>query len=132
MSAILIDTGPLYALAVPSDGLHAQAQRDSQRIRQQRLDVVIAYPVLLETYRLLLRRVPLATAHGWLTQVMSTGSFVNPREEDYLQAAERVRVYRDQPLTLVDAVLAVLSERGDVPVWTYDHHFDVLRVDHWR
>ena len=132
MSAILADSGPLYALAIPSDEHHIQAQRDSQRMRQQQLDVVVAYPVLIETYHLLLRRVPLATAHGWLTQIMTRGSFVNPRDEDYLEASQRVRRYRDQQLTLVDAIVAVLSERAGVPVWTYDHHFDIMRIDRWR
>jgi len=93
---------------------------------------VILYPVLLETYRLLLRRVPLVTAHGWLTQIMTNSSFVNPLADDYLEAARRVRRFRDQPLTLVDAIVAVLSEHSGTPVWTYDHHFDVMRIDRWR
>lgn len=131
MSAVLIDTGPLYALAVPSDEHHTQAQQDSSRIRQQRLDAVVIFPVLVETYQLLLRRVPLPTAHAWLVQVTATSSFLNPDDEDYLQAAHRVRSYQDQRLTLVNAVLAVVSERLGQPVWTYDHHFDVLRIDRW-
>jgi predicted nucleic acid-binding protein len=132
MSAVLVDTGPLYALAVPSDEHHLVAQRDSQRLRQQQVDVVVAYPVLLETYRLLLRRVPLVTAHSWLRQVTTTTSLLNPRAEDYLEAIERVRRYHDQSLTLVDALIAILSEDSRTPVWAYDHHFDILRVDRWR
>lgn len=132
MSAVLVDTSPLYALAVPSDQYHVQAQAESEQIRRQGLDVVIAYPVVIETYQLLLRRVPLVTAHGWLTQMSSRGSFVNPRDEDYLEATQRVRRYRDQPLTLVDAVVAVLSDQGGAPVWSYDHHFDIMRIDRWR
>ena len=123
---------PLYALAVPSDQHHVEAQRNSQRIRQQGLDVVTSYPVLFETYRLLLRRVPLPTAHRWLTQIMASSSFVNPREDDYVEAVQRIHRYRDQPLTLVDAVLAVLSQRSGTPVWSHDHHFDVMQVDRWR
>jgi predicted nucleic acid-binding protein len=132
MSAVLVDTGPLYSLAVPSDEHHITAQHDSRRLREQNLDIVVVYPVLLETYRLLLRRVALVSAHGWLTQVTASSSFVNPREKDYLEAAQRVRRYRDQPLTLVDAILAVFSERSETPVWTYDHHFDVMRIERWR
>ena len=40
--------------------------------------------------------------------------------------------YPDQPITLFDALLAVMSERFDLPVWTFDHHFDVMRVAVWR
>jgi predicted nucleic acid-binding protein len=63
--------------------------------------------------------------------MLTTASFLNPLEEDYLQAAHRVRTYHDQPLTLVDAVLTVLSERLGLPVWSYDYHFDLLRVPRW-
>ena len=40
--------------------------------------------------------------------------------------------YRDQDLSLFDAIAAVVSERLSLPVWTYDHHFDVIRADVWR
>jgi len=45
---------------------------------------------------------------------------------------ERLLAYTDQPLSLVDAVLAVVSSRLASPVWTFDHHFDVLRAEVWR
>ncbi len=32
---------------------------------------------------------------------------------------------------LVDATLAVLSDRLELPVWTYDFHFDVMQIDMW-
>jgi predicted nucleic acid-binding protein len=40
--------------------------------------------------------------------------------------------YRDQPISLFDAVLAVLARDADVPVWTYDHHFDLMKIAVWR
>jgi hypothetical protein len=30
------------------------------------------------------------------------------------------------------AVTAVVGRRLSMPVWTYDHHFDVVRVEVWR
>jgi hypothetical protein len=30
------------------------------------------------------------------------------------------------------ALTAVLSEELDLPVWTYDHHFDVMASYVWR
>lgn len=54
------------------------------------------------------------------------------RSDDYFRAAQTVRSFEDQPLTLVDAVLAQLSMRLSAPVWTYDHHFDVMGVTVWR
>jgi hypothetical protein len=29
-------------------------------------------------------------------------------------------------------VLAVLVRRADIPIWTYDHHFDLMSVAVWR
>jgi len=44
----------------------------------------------------------------------------------------RVRGYADQRLTLTDLVLATMSVRLVAPVWTYDHHVDLLQVAVWR
>jgi predicted nucleic acid-binding protein len=33
---------------------------------------------------------------------------------------------------LFDATVAVLAQRTGSQVWTYDHHFDVMRVPVWR
>lgn len=38
----------------------------------------------------------------------------------------------DQAITLFDATLAVLASRLKLEVWTYDHHFDVMRAKVWR
>jgi predicted nucleic acid-binding protein len=38
----------------------------------------------------------------------------------------------DQDISLFDAITHVVSERLHVPVWSYDHHFDVLRTRRWR
>jgi predicted nucleic acid-binding protein len=43
-----------------------------------------------------------------------------------------VRTLSDQNLTLVDATLAALASRLKIEVWTYDHHFDLMRVPVWR
>jgi len=32
----------------------------------------------------------------------------------------------------IRATLAALSARLNAPIWTYDHHFDVMRVKVWR
>lgn len=40
--------------------------------------------------------------------------------------------FTDQSITLVDATIAVLASRLGIEVWTYDHHFDVMRTTMWR
>ena len=70
-------------------------------------------------------------ASNWLTE-MAAAALVNPAPEDYRQAAEKIRMLADQSITLFDAVAAVVATRLRVDVWTYDHHFDVMRVPVWR
>jgi hypothetical protein len=57
---------------------------------------------------------------------------VNPSVEDYIGGAVKLATFTDQSITLFDSVLAVLSTRLRVQVWTYDHHFDVMRSEVWR
>jgi predicted nucleic acid-binding protein len=130
---VLADTGPLYALEDPDDQHHARTQEDAARLERERLSVVIAYPTILEAHNLLLRRLPLPDVQNWLREVTTTATeIINPTLEDYRQAIERTRRFPDQEITLFDAVAATLSERLDLPVWTFDHHFDVMGVPVWR
>jgi predicted nucleic acid-binding protein len=131
-SAVLADTGPLYAAADPSDQYHQPAQEELRRIERQRLHVVVCYPTILETHSLIVRRLGPAVAAAWSQQVLSGTGRLNPLPDDYEQAYHLAATYTDQPITLFDAVLAFLSRRLQLPVCTYDHHFDVMRVSVWR
>ena len=92
----------------------------------------MSFSTLLEAYTLVLHRLGLRTARTWLAEVLIGTTSLNPTPEDYGEAAARIQAYSDQPLTLFDTVLAVLSERLGLPVWTYDHHFDIMRAPVWR
>ena len=131
MRAVLADTGPLYAAADDGDAHHQQALRQLQKLARERREVVVTYPTLLEAYSLVLFRMGTKAAFQWLTY-MADASLVNPTPEDYRQAAARVRALADQRITLFDATVAALATRLGLEVWTYDHHFDVMRVSVWR
>jgi predicted nucleic acid-binding protein len=130
-SAVLADTGPLYAAADPDDAHHKRARRELSRLAAGHQEVVVAYPTLLETYTLVLFRLGESAAFRWLEE-MADAALVNPSAEDYRQAVTRVQALKDQPITLFDALVATLSRRLDLEVWTYDYHFDVMRVGVWR
>ena len=98
---------------------------------RSRREVLLAYPVLLECYSLLLFRLGRNAAAEWLTEV-GGASFVNPTPQDYGRAFNTVRTLTVEPLTLVDATVAALALRLVLEVWTYDHHFDAKRVPVWR
>jgi predicted nucleic acid-binding protein len=130
-AAVLADTGPLYAATDPSDAHHRRALSELQRLARNRREVLVPSPILLEAYSLVRRRFDPNIAFGWLTEI-DKATLVNPTPEDYRQAMAKVQTYVDQPITLFDATLAVLALRMGLQVWTYDHHFDVMRVPIWR
>ncbi len=129
--AVLVDTGPLYAATDPSDIHHRRAVGELQKLARNRCDVLVPSPILLEAYSLVRRRFDSSIAFGWLTDV-SEAKLINPTPEDYRQAKAKVQAYADQPITLFDATLAVMALRMELQVWTYDHHFDMMRVPVWR
>ncbi len=128
---MLADTGPLYASADPDDAYHKQAQQELRQLAREKREVVVAYPTLLEAYSLVLFRLGKSAASHWLTD-MANATLVNPSAEDYRQAVTRTRALADQPVSLFDAVAAALATRLGLEVWTYDHHFDLMRVAVWR
>lgn len=130
-NAVLADAGPLYAAVDPSDSYHQQAVRELQRLSQDRCNVIVSFSTLLEVHSLILRRIRPSIALQWL-QEMAAATLINPTPEDYRQASAKLADFTDQSITLFDATLAVLALRAGVPVWTYDHHFEVMRVPVWR
>jgi predicted nucleic acid-binding protein len=130
--AVLADTGPLYAAADPDDAHHQRSHRELKRIARDKREVIVAYPTLAEAYTLVLYRLGKEAALSWLDDVRSGVALINPTPEDYQEAMKKVLAFPDQPITLFDATLAVLCSRLGAEVWTYDHHFDLMRAAVWR
>ena len=128
---MLADTGPLYAAADPDDAHHKRSRRELRRLADENYEIIVAYPTLLEAYTLVLFRLGETAAMRWLEE-MAGAALVNPSADDYRQAVVRVQSLKDQSITLFDALVASLAGRLGVEVWTYDHHFDVMRVAVWR
>jgi len=129
---VLADTGPLYALADPSDQFHDRAHRELETIVSRNNSVLVIFPVLCEAHTLVLRRLGGRYAAGWLSEMLSGSLPVNPDTNDYLDATVGLRKYSDHPITLVDALLARLTRRLEAPVWTFDRHFVTMRTSVWK
>jgi predicted nucleic acid-binding protein len=93
---------------------------------------VILYPTVFEAYSLILQRHSPAIAISWLADIPVDALFVDGKESDFLRAFEMVRRSSDQPVTLFDALMAANAARSNLPVWTYDHHFDILGAQRWH
>jgi uncharacterized protein len=129
---ILADAGPLYALRDADDALHVRSREEFGRLNAQRLRLAVPFPTLIESYSLAQRRLGLAHATSFLRHLLRTTVLLTPTEEDHRGAIRRVLRYSDQDISLADALLAVVSDRLQAPVWTYDHHFDVMGARVWR
>jgi predicted nucleic acid-binding protein len=71
-------------------------------------------------------------ASAWLNEILNRAVLLNLTSQDYHEAVTKLAAFPDQPITLFDATAAVLAGRLGVEVWTYDHHFDVMRAAVWR
>ena len=132
MKAILADTTPLYGAIDTSDQFHARAQAEIQRIAKEKLIVVVSFPVYIETYSLLLYRLGFEQANRFSQNCLESANLLNPTEEQYLKAIKKVQQFPDQTITIVDALTAILADELNMPVWTYDYHFDVMKISVWR
>lgn len=132
MRIVLADTGPLYAAVDPDDQYHSRAQTELGRLQDDGWGIAIAYPTLLEAYTLVMQRLGIAVAHRWLDEIAGATVLVLATSDDYVTAMRRIRIYTDQRLTLTDLVLATISMRLADPIWTYDHHFNLLQAAVWR
>lgn len=132
MRAVLVDTGPLYATVDSQDSYHRLSLQERRRFETQGITTAISYATLQEAHRLVLRRLGTRFAHGFLEEVITSGMFIAPTADDYTNAAHRVLGYSDQDISIADGICAELCEHLGIPVWTYDHHFDVMRVPVWR
>ena len=129
---VLADTGPLYALADPSDQYHRRAAGELEAIQAEGLGVAVMAVTLCEAYTLVLRRLGGAYSRHWLSELLSSSALVHPEPAEFLLAAAQLRKFPDHPVTLVDAVTAVMSRRLDVPVWSFDRHFTTMRTKLWN
>ncbi|MGK7941043.1 MAG: type II toxin-antitoxin system VapC family toxin [Crocosphaera sp.] len=129
---IIADTGPLYAAIDIDDQYHQRSQQELKIINQQKLAIIVPYPIYLETHKLILQSLGITTALKFTREIEKQVNFVNPTAEDYQAATSIITKFPDQKITLFDAVTVILANQINLPVWTYDYHFDIMKAEVWR
>lgn len=132
MKGVIADTGPLYAAYDSSDRYHGQAIDEIQRLETDNYSVILHYPVMLETHSLIMKRLGIQIGLRFIREISMGTELIHPLSDDYDRAIQFLDRFPDQSITLFDATTAVLSQRLNLPVWTYDFHFDVMGADVWR
>ena len=111
---------------------HRRAGAELEAIQEKGLGIAVGYATVCEAYTLVLRRLGCDYARQLLAEILAVAVLFNPEPADYVLAAPQLDRLPDQPITLVDAVTAVMAGRLGVRVWTFDRHFGAMRVKLWR
>jgi predicted nucleic acid-binding protein len=128
---ILADTGPLFALVDPSDQHAGRAAREAASIRESDARVVVLHATILEAYSLILRQLGTHYAQRWLAFLQPNTGLIPVADEYYEAAFALIQNFPDQDMTLFDALLHTVSVGSGMPIWTFDHHFDILGSSRW-
>lgn len=129
---IIADTGPLYAAIDREDQYHQRSQQELNKINQEQLAILLPHPIYLETHKLILQSLGITAALKFTKDIEKQVNFLNPTPEDYQAATSIITKFPDQKITLFDAVTVILANQINLPVWTYDYHFDVMQAQVWR
>ncbi len=123
-----MDTGPLYALADPSDQYHNRSKRERTALHSRSVRIVISVPTTCEVHKLISRRLGYKFGSEWVARLLERETIVQPTVGDLHAAKVLVEKYADQSVGLYDALLAAASKRLQAPVWTFDRHFALMGV----
>lgn len=132
MNAVIVDTGPLYAETDQNDQYHQQARSQLVRLNEDRTQIIVPYPIFLESHKLVLYKCGSYAASAFAKRIKSGTNLVNPTVQDYQISHNLLSRFSDQKITLFDAITATLSQQFNISVWTYDYHFDIMGIQVWR
>ena len=125
MTLLLVDTGPLVALADQRDAAHA---RCTQFLKDYRGRLLTTWAVLTEFSHLAPTVASTLPLYRWIErgglEVMTLG------KDELITAIDWINRYADRPLDLADASLVVAAlKTGSSTVWTLDRNdFETYRL----
>jgi predicted nucleic acid-binding protein len=126
--AVLIDTGPLYALADPRDNRHAEAIQCLSQITRLSFPLFLTNLTIAETHRRILHSLGIQRGLAFLASVHDGNhNIVRPEESDDTKARDILNRYQDHHFSFTDGVcFAVMLRLGIVRAFSFDKHFQVM------
>jgi hypothetical protein len=100
LKAIIADRGPLYAEVDRDDQYHARSRSELKKINQEKLAIIVSYPIFLEAHKLILYSGGLKAALSFSERLITQTNLLNPTSNDYQEALELIARFPDQSITL--------------------------------
>ncbi len=125
MTVLLVDTGPLVALADKRDETH---ERCTQFLKSYRGRLLTTWAVLTEFSHLAPTVASTLPLYRWIErgglEIMSLG------KEELITAIDWINRYANRPMDLADASLVVAAlKTGSTTIWTLDRNdFETYRL----
>lgn len=130
VSARLVDTGILYALADRNDSWHKRARESLTGYRGR---LIVPAPVLPEACYLINRYLGAGAERALIASLLARELIVeHPETADLVRVVELLDTYRDANIGFVDASCVAIAERLRIrEVLTTDRrHFSLIRPKH--
>jgi predicted nucleic acid-binding protein len=125
---ILVDTGPLLALANTKDSLHLQSKFLLKQIKDERKSLLITNTTIYECYTRILYDVGWRLAINFLNDLETSDILIELiTQEDESEAKSILNRYKNSKISFVDALnFAVMKRKGYLYAFTYDKDFLIV------
>lgn len=122
LRGIVLDAGPLIALAHRGDPDHATARAGFDALVGQRTRQIAVFPVVCEVYKWLLYHSDPSTARDALTHMRTALEILFPGKRDFDDATALINGLSPRWMgTLEDALVAAAAVRLRLPAWTLNY-----------
>lgn len=119
---VVLDAGPLIALAYRRDRDHAGVRRGFEALLDRQSRLIAPLPIVFEVHKWLLYQVGAPTAHAALTHMRHALELVFPNRTDFDDVSALVAELGPRwHGSLEDALVAITAVRLDLPAWTLNY-----------
>jgi predicted nucleic acid-binding protein len=117
---LVLDAGPLYALAAPKDTAHEQAKLGFIQLAQESAELIVPLPIIFEVFKLLSYRDSPQVARMVLVQMMSM-TVIPTNLADVAAISSVLDKFPKWGGSLEDALVVLIAQQTRCPVWTFNY-----------